>query len=159
MLLIEKTPEPEQRPREDPLPAPPTPPVPSSSPSLTPTPKAFEELTFAEVRNLARKYHKRFDELSGDVLENLARQKHSEEMVHQARKGTSSSSSPGSHASRAFEKLTFAEVRSLAKKQYRDFDELNGDDIEGLARQGYSKALVCADNRDAWPLHFIEMSN
>ncbi|KFY26742.1 hypothetical protein V491_01182 [Pseudogymnoascus sp. VKM F-3775] len=48
--------------------------------------------------------------------------------------------------SRAFEDLTFSEVRDLARKQHKDFDDLKGDDIEKLARQKYSEEMAHADN-------------
>lgn len=142
LLLIEKTREPEQLPKEDLLPTLPITPMPSSAPSLTPAPRPFEELTFAEVRGLARKQYISFDKLSGDEIETLARQKHAEQTVY----------ANDEVASLLFGGLTFAQVRSLAKKQYKSFDELNGDEIEGLARQGHSQELVCADSGDASPL-------
>jgi hypothetical protein len=128
-----------------------TPPVPSSAPSLSLAPKAFEELTFAEVRGFARKQYKSFDTLSGDEMEKLAMQRHVEEMARANREGAPSSSSV-SHTSGAFEDLTFRAVRDLARKEYKSFNELNGDEIEGLARQGHFQELVCAYSRDASPL-------
>ncbi|KFZ08144.1 hypothetical protein V502_09514 [Pseudogymnoascus sp. VKM F-4520 (FW-2644)] len=132
LLLIEKSPELEQLLREDLLPTLPTPPMLSSAPYLTPAPRAFENLTFAEVRGLARKQYISFDKLSGDEMETLARQKHAEQRLY-ANNG---------YARLLFEVLTFARVRSLAEKQYKSFDELNGDEIEGLARQGHFEAVA-----------------
>jgi hypothetical protein len=157
--LIEKSPEPEQVPRDNQLSTPAVTPEPSCSPPLAFTPKEFEDLTFTEVRGLARKQYVSFDKLTGDELEKLARKKYAEEMVHVKNEYISSSSPSVPHTLKPFEDLRFSEVRSLARKQYKSFEDLNGDEIEGLARQGYSEAMVCADNIDAWPLHFIETSN
>lgn len=46
--------------------------------------------------------------------------------------------------SRAFEKLKFTEVRDLARKKYKCFDDLNGDEIEKLARQKHSEEMLDA---------------
>ncbi|KFY65490.1 hypothetical protein V497_01381 [Pseudogymnoascus sp. VKM F-4516 (FW-969)] len=101
---------------------------------LAPISKAFDELKFTEVRDLARKQHKCFDELNGDEVENFARQKLAEAVVD-------TDGSSASHTSKAFDDLTFAEVWDFARKNYKDFDELNRREIEELARQGYSQAL------------------
>lgn len=53
----------------------------------------------------------------------------------------SSSSSQLGANSRAFEKLKFTEVRDLARKKYKCFDDLNGDEIEKLARQKHSEEM------------------
>ncbi|ELR08498.1 hypothetical protein VC83_01211 [Pseudogymnoascus destructans] len=113
-----------------------------SSSHLTSTSRAFEKLKFAEVRDLARKKYKRFDDLNGDEIEKLARQKHGEEMPN-------AHSGPLSHASRAFEDLTFEEVWGLAKKQYKDFNELNGHEIQDLARQKYDETMTSVSETPA----------
>jgi hypothetical protein len=115
---------------------------PPSSSHLASTPRAFEKLKFAEVRDLARKKYKLFDDLNGDKIEKLARQKHGEEMPD-ARGG------PLSCAPRAFEDLTFEEVWDLARRQYKDFKELNGREIQDLARQKYNEIMVCTDPDNA----------
>ena len=102
---------------------------------LDPTSKAFEELKFAEVQDLARKQHKCFDKLNGDEVEKFVRQKLAEEMVD---------ADGGSSSHTSFDDLTFAEVWDLARRNYKDFDELNRHEIEELARQGHSEAMVCA---------------
>lgn len=107
--------------------------MPSCAPSATFTSKAFGDLTFTEVRDLARKQYISFDKLGGDEIEKLARKKHAEQAIY----------ANDELASVLFGNLTFAEVRSLAKKQYKSFDELNGDEIEELARQGHSEEMVC----------------
>lgn len=132
--MVEKTPELEQLPREDLLPTVSTTPVPSCAPSLTPASKAFEDLTFSGVRGLARKQYIGFDKLCGDEMETLAKRKHAEQMGYANDK-----------VSRVvFDTLTFAQVRSLAKKQHKDFNELNTDEIEKMARQKHSEEIVCA---------------
>ncbi|OBT54219.1 hypothetical protein VE04_06342 [Pseudogymnoascus sp. 24MN13] len=129
------TTQPAQPPRENTLPILPTTSVSSRAPSLTPALRLFEDLTFAEVRDLARKQHKGFDDLNGDEIENLARQKYSEEMEHADEGVGSSSSSSLPHGSRAFEELKFDEVWDLARSQHKDFRELNGHEIRKLAMQ------------------------
>ncbi|OBT79996.1 hypothetical protein VF21_01059 [Pseudogymnoascus sp. 05NY08] len=114
----------------------------SNSSHLASTPTAFEKLKFAEVRDLARKKYKLFDDLNGDEIEKLARQKHGEEMAD-ARDGSLS------RASRAFGDLTFEEVWDLAKKQYKDFKELNGREIQDLARQKYNETMTLASDTPA----------
>ncbi|OBT82949.1 hypothetical protein VE02_08170 [Pseudogymnoascus sp. 03VT05] len=130
--LVEKTPEVEQLPGGNLLPTPPTTLVPSCAPSLTPASKAFEDLTFSEVCELARKQYMGFDKLCGDEMERLAKQKHAEQLQYANDKLTRV----------FFDSLTFAQVRGLAKKQHKSFDELNTDEIEKLARQKHSEAIV-----------------
>jgi hypothetical protein len=151
--LIERTPEPEQLPRQNQLPTPAATPVPSYSPSLAPTWKEFEDLTFTKVRGLASKQYVSFDKLSADEIEMLARKKHAEETAH-INDGDALGSSV-LNIPKTFEDLTFSQVRSLAKKQYKSFDELNVDEVEGLARQGHSEAMVRANNRE--PSYYISL--
>jgi hypothetical protein len=155
--LIEKSPEPEQLPRDNILPSLPNSSAPSRAPSLTPTLKEFRDLTFDEVWDLARKQHKDFNELNGHEIQKLARKKYDEDTVHaESEDFPSQSSLP--HASRAFKDLTFDEVWDLARKQHKDFNQLNGHEIRELARQKHSEAMVCADYTDARQLHFIWIS-
>lgn len=101
---------------------------------LTPASKAFEDLTFSEVRDLARKQYMGFDKVGGDEMETLAKQKHAEQMEY-----------ANDEVTRLFfDELTFAQVRNLAKKQHKSFEELNTDEIEKLARQKHSESIVCA---------------
>ncbi|OBU01348.1 hypothetical protein VE01_00136 [Pseudogymnoascus verrucosus] len=132
LLLVEKSPELEELPREKLLPTLPTTPLPSCAPSLTPASKAFEDLTFSEVRDLARKQYMGFDKVGGDEMETLAKQKHAEQMEY-----------ANDEVTRLFfDELTFAQVRNLAKKQHKSFEELNTDEIEKLARQKHSESIV-----------------
>ncbi|KFY71374.1 hypothetical protein V499_08425 [Pseudogymnoascus sp. VKM F-103] len=132
LLLVEKSPELEELPREKLLPTLPTTPLPSCAPSLTPASKAFEDLTFSKVRDLARKQYMGFDKVGGDEMETLAKQKHAEQMEY-----------ANDEVTRLFfDELTFAQVRNLAKKQHKSFEELNTDEIEKLARQKHSESIV-----------------
>lgn len=121
--------------------------VPICSSPLDPVSRAFEELKFAEVRDLARKQHKCFDKLNGDEIEKFVRQKLAEEMVD-------ADGGPSSHTS--FDDLTFAEVWDFARRNYKDFDELNRHEIEELARQDHSEAMVCTGSREAPQITFME---
>ena len=74
------------------------------------------------------------------------------------RQATLSSAEPSclsssANPSRAFEDLTFAEVRDLARMQFKGFDRLNADEIEKLAKQKYFEAMVCINHKDASSSH------
>ncbi|OBT67069.1 hypothetical protein VE03_04448 [Pseudogymnoascus sp. 23342-1-I1] len=135
LQLIEKTPEPEPLPVDFALPILTTTSAPLHVPSLTPTPRAFGDLTFTEVRDLARKQYKGFGELNGNEIEKLAREKYSEETVHEDGGVGLPSSSSFPHASKAFEDLKFDEVLDLVRNQHKDFKDLNGNEIRSLAMQ------------------------
>ncbi|KFY23371.1 hypothetical protein V493_05898 [Pseudogymnoascus sp. VKM F-4281 (FW-2241)] len=117
----------------------------AESPSLSRsvlTPRAFEKLKFAEVRDLARKKYKLFDDLNGDEIEQLARKE-----LPKGMPDADAGLLP--HTSVSFEELTFEEVWDLAKKQYKDFNRLNGREIQNLARQKYDEEMASSPDKPA----------